>query len=84
MTNFKYDYIENKNLLGYSYKDYLYTSVINICNKYNIVVFDTYNKLDFETSRDTFDNCHPTQNYVDNVWAPAIAQFIKDNYKPRA
>ena len=81
MNNFKYDYIENTNVNGYSYKDYLYTATNEVCKKYDIDVFDTYNELDFETSRDTFDNCHVTQDYVNNVWVPSIIDFIKENYK---
>lgn len=81
MNNFKYDYIEDTNVNGYSYKDYLYTATNEVCKKYDIPVFDTYNELDFVTSRDTFDGCHPTQDYVDNVFTPALAQFIKNNYK---
>ncbi len=81
MTSFHYDISEEVREDGTMRKDYYEKAVKEVCAKYQIDVFDTYNTLDFSTKRDTVDDVHPNQEFVTNVWAPAIAQYIKDNYK---
>ncbi len=81
MTNFAY---ENNDIVysdGKSKKQYYSTAIKDICAKYNLDVFDTCLELPFNQELDTVDGCHPTEEFVTNVWTPAIAQFIKDNYK---
>lgn len=81
MTSFAYDNCNDLAEMGVARKEYYYTAVKQVCAKYDIDVFDTFNEIDFSTTRDTTDNVHPNQNFVTNVWTPQIAQFIKDNYK---
>ncbi|MBO7214245.1 MAG: SGNH/GDSL hydrolase family protein [Clostridia bacterium] len=81
MTSFHYDISEEVRQDGTMRKDYYETAVKQVCQKYGIDVFDTYNALDFSTERDTIDNVHATQDFVTNVWTPAIVDFIKNNYK---
>ncbi len=81
MTSFSYDNSTEIRGDGTARKDYYETAVKAICEKYGYDVFDTYNALDFSTDRDTVDNVHPTQEFTSNVWAPAVAEFIKTNYK---
>ena len=81
MTSFAYDNCNDLGAMGVVRKEYYHTAVKQVCEKYDIDVFDTFAKIDFSTTRDTTDNVHPNQNFVTNVWTPQIAQFIKDNYK---
>lgn len=64
-----------------STQQFIQTPILEICAKYGFDVFDTYSELPFNKENDTVDNVHPNQEFVTNVWTPAIAQFIKDNYK---
>lgn len=81
MTSFHYDSAEQLNDLGVMRKDYYEKAIKEICQKYGFDVLDTYNQLDFDTQRDTVDNVHPNQNFVSNVWIPAIVDFLSHNYK---
>ncbi len=60
-------------------------AVKEVCNKYGIVVFDTYELSDLEKCYDntvySYDGLHPTQKYFEEKLSPLIAQFIRDNYK---
>lgn len=79
MTCFDY-----KGTRGCNFEPYTRTSVMSICDKYNILCFDTFAELEFDDSKDTYDDLHPNQAFVTNVWVPAIAQYIKSNYKPQS
>ncbi len=86
MTSFKYDHygVENPtNDFGDHREDYYNTAVKEICNKYNIDVFDTFSELSWHSATNAVDNVHPNQEFVSNVWVPAIAQYIKANYKQK-
>ena len=79
MTLFNYvpDRI-NKN--GVSWVEYN-NAIREICAIKGIDVFDVNDEIPFDKDRDTVDGVHPTQEFVTNVWAPAIADFIRENYK---
>lgn len=86
MTSFKYDHydiMEYVNTFGDKRVDYYVTAVKNICAKYSIDVFDTFNEVPIHSESDTLDNCHPNQEFVSSVWVPAIAQYLKTNYKQK-
>ena len=68
-----------KNRNGEYYRDFQ-EAVILACEKHNVDCLDIYHNLSFDKAVDTFDGTHPTQEYIDNVWAPMIADFIKENY----
>lgn len=86
MTCFKYNHVDiskDVNSFGELRMDYFSTAVKNVCKKYNIDIFDTFEELSFDTARDTLDKVHPNQEFVSSVWVPAIAQYIKTNYKQK-
>ena len=56
-------------------------AIREICANKGIDVFDVYNEIPFDKDRDTVDGVHPTQDFVTNVWSPAITEFIRQNYK---
>ncbi len=80
MTNFNYADSETTNSFDVEYRDYYCTAVKEVCAKHSVAVFDTYNMLEFDTSKNTTDTVHPNQAFVGNKWAPAIARYIKANY----
>lgn len=52
------------------------------CNKYQIDCMDIFNpQFDFKIERDTVDGLHPSLEFTQRVWAPAIAQFITTHKK---
>ena len=79
MTLFNYvpDRI-NKN--GVSWIEYN-NAIREVCAKEGIDVFDVYQEIPFDKDTDTVDGVHPTQEFVTHVWSPAIAEFIRENYK---
>ncbi len=83
MTNFNWSFTVNKNTFGALRGDYFSAPIKEVCGKYGIDVFDTFNELNFDASNDVVDGIHVTQNFIDNVWVPAIAQYIKANYKQK-
>lgn len=86
MTSFKYDHygVENPtNDFGYHREDYYNTAVKKICNKYDFDVFDTFSELSWHSVTNAVDNVHPNQEFVTNTWVPAIANYIKENYKQK-
>lgn len=83
MTNFNYADSETLTDAGVAYKDYYSTAVKDVCEKHDIDVFDTFSLLEFNTSSNTRDNVHLTNEYQSNVFVPAIAEYIKTNYKPQ-
>lgn len=83
MTNFAYSNSESTNSIGVSYKEYYCNAVKAVCEKHNVDVFDTFNLLEFDTSTNTSDTVHPKGEYLSNVFVPAIAQYIKTNYKQK-
>lgn len=53
-----------------------------VSTSYGFYYFDVfYEDFEFNYKTDTIDWVHLSQEYTTNVWTPAIAQFIKDNYK---
>lgn len=80
MTNFDYADSDTTNNYDVEYHNYYCTAVKEVCQKHNVDVFDTYNMIDFDTSKNTTDSVHPNQAFVGNRWVPAIAQYIKANY----
>ncbi len=83
MTNFAYDDIDTINSFDVKYQEYYCNATKAVCEKYNISVFDTFNKIKFNQSSNTTDGVHPKQNFVGDIWVPAIAQYIKANYKQK-
>ncbi|MBQ8908994.1 MAG: SGNH/GDSL hydrolase family protein [Clostridia bacterium] len=81
--NYKDSYVFFMTNFAYSSTENIFQSVAikQVCEKQGIDVFDVFSKVPFDVNVDTYDGCHPTQNFVSNVWTPKIAQFIKDNYK---
>lgn len=79
---FAEDWCSGNNGRGYSLAD-VSIAMKNVAVRYGIAVFDCYSLIDFSATTDTkcFDGLHPTQSFHTNYTAPAIAQFIKDNYK---
>ena len=57
-------------------------AMIKACKKHGIDCMDVYKSLSFNYLKDTYDYTHPTQEFTSEVWGPAIAQFIKQNYHP--
>lgn len=54
-------------------------AIRNSANNNGIDCLDLY-LLPFNRLIDTYDYVHPTQKFTDNVLAPAIADFIKNNF----
>ena len=68
-----------KSEYGYSYSD-LNDAINTVGQKHGIDVLDLFNLLEIDENSTT-DSLHPTEDFANNVLAPTIAQFIKDNYK---
>ena len=64
---------------GYSYSD-LNDAIKAVGQKHSIHVLDLFDLLEIDENSTT-DGLHPTEDFANNVLAPTIAQFIKDNYK---
>ncbi len=84
MTGFDWPFLSTENSFGISRKDYFPTPVKEVCGKYGIDVFDTFNELTFDASEDLVDGVHVTQDFINTVWVPAIARYIKANYPGKA
>lgn len=82
MTSFKYDNVEEQNGLGVEYQEYYCNAVKAVCAKYNVDIFDTLNSISFDETSESI-GVHPRQAFVGNKWVPAIAQYIKTNYKQK-
>ena len=80
MTNFNYKNIEQINQYNETWEDYNF-AIKQVCKKYNIDCFDVYNEITFNDDVYTLDGIHPTQSFLNDIFAPQVAQFIKDNYK---
>lgn len=53
-----------------------------LCAVLGFDYFDTFVRdYPYDYKTDTVDWVHLNQNFTDTVWAPDLAQFIKDNYK---
>ena len=53
-----------------------------VCKLNNVDYFDTFVRdYPYDYKTDTVDWVHLNQNFTNTVWAPDLAQFIKDNYK---
>ncbi len=53
----------------------------NICFKYNIDLLDQYAEdIEYNAERDTVDGCHLNQDYTNKVFAPRVANFIKEHF----
>lgn len=81
MTSF--DTYNNPNITngaGVLHCDYA-DAILQACKKHNIDCLDIYHNMPFDRENDTVDGIHPTQEYIDNVWSPMIADFIRENYK---
>lgn len=76
-----FNYVPDRiNKDGVSWIEYN-NAIREICSRKGIDVFDIYNEIPFDKDRDTVDGVHPTQEFVTNVWSPAITEFIRQNYK---
>ena len=52
-----------------------------LCKIHEFDYFDTFvREFPYDYKSNTVDWVHLNQEYTDNVWAPALAQFIRDNY----
>ena len=69
-----------KNADGVYYREYA-NAILKSCKNHNIDCLDVYHNLPFDRETDTVDRTHPTQEYINKVWSPAIVKFIKSNYK---
>lgn len=82
MTGFDWPMLANQNSFGIKRSDYFTEPVEQVCEKYEFDVFDTFHDLPFNSNTDLVDGVHVTQDFINNTWVPAIAQYIKANYKP--
>ena len=57
-------------------------AMVESCEKNGIDCLDLYTDFPFNYLYDTYDYVHMTQEFTSDVWAPAIANFIKENYHP--
>ena len=73
--------IGQANLAEISNNDYTIREVCvaikNVGEKWNIPVYDANLYANFNPNSDSFDGCHPTENYYANVFAPKMVAFIK-------
>ena len=86
MTPYKC-YFNNKlwsdnNTQGYNLED-VANAIKEVAAIYDILVLDLQEVGGFEDVMydEDCDGVHPNQNFIANVMAPQIAEFIKDNYK---
>ena len=88
LKQFKFNQV---NEAGVSMED-IVTAIKEVINKYNteyalyyshkIKILDLYNEVDFSSTTDPHsDGLTPTQEFVENIIAPKITQFIIDNYR---
>ena len=56
-------------------------AIEEVCEKHGIDCLDIYNAIAFNRSEYTTDNIHPTNYFVENIWVPVIASFVRNNYK---
>ena len=56
-------------------------AIVLACEKHSIDCFDVFNEIPIDRDVDMIDGIHPTQTFIDTKWAPAIADFIRENYK---
>lgn len=75
MTPFNYDTTNDVGLHLSVYVD----AIKEVCIKHNIDCYDCYTEIPINVSVDTIDGVHPTQEFVEKIWAPQIAQFIRNN-----
>lgn len=70
------------NSSGYTLED-VNNAIKEVANLYEIPVLDLFETGNFESIMDNSDcdGIHPNQEFITNVMAPQIANFIKDNYK---
>jgi len=80
MTGFDIYGQNAKNSAGIYWYEYQ-RAIINACEKHGIDCLDIYHDMPMDRATDTVDGAHPTQEFIDNVWAPKIAAFIRSNYK---
>ena len=83
MTGF--DYYDVENVDAYN-RDKVYwrefnEAIVAICEKYGIDCFDVFHEIPVNRDVDMIDGTHPTQEFINNVWAPMVADFIRENYK---
>ena len=63
----------------YSIED-ICTAIKEVGEKWNIPVYDANVDAGFDPETHSFDGCHPTEEYYSTIFAPKIAEFIKENY----
>lgn len=80
MTGFDYYGEGAHNSDGVYWKDYN-TAIRRACINHNIDCLDIYSKIAFDRAKYTVDGIHPTQQFIDEIWVPRIADFIRSNYK---
>ena len=77
--NDKNNSVGAKNSAGVYYSEYA-EAIINACEKHNVDCLDIYHKLPFIRARHSVDGTHPTQEYIDKIWAPYIVEYLRENY----
>ena len=80
MTQFAYDNGDDCNGAGI-YRTEYNEAIKAVCLQKGIDCFDVANELEFSCKEDTIDEVHPTKEFVDTIWVPKLAEFIKDNYR---
>ena len=83
MTGF--DYYDVEKVDAYN-RDKVYwrefnEAIVAVCEKYDIDCFDVFHEVPVNRDVDMIDGTHPTQEFINNVWAPMIADFIRENYE---
>lgn len=83
MTGF--DYYGVNNVDAYN-RDKVYwrefnEAIVVACEKHNVDCFDVFHEIPINRDFDMIDGVHPTQEFISNIWSPAIADFIRENYK---
>ena len=49
--------------------------------KWDIPVYDANTEAGFNPDVHSFDGCHPTEAYYSTIFAPKVAEFIRQNYR---
>lgn len=75
MTPFCYDKTTDNGVHMSAFAD----AVMHMCEIHGIDCCDCYHGIPFDAAADTTDGVHPTQKFVSEVWAPYIAQFIRNH-----
>ena len=57
------------------------TAIKEVGAKWNIPVYDANSEAGFNPQIHSFDGCHPTEAYYSTIFAPQIAEFIRQNYR---